>query len=217
MSARDKILGRVRKGLGIGAETSREAAQERLQARLQAPPRGPRPPYLWTDPLERFLAGCAKSGTTVERVSSLDQVPQVIAQHLSKSQLSGAVVAWPLLKNLPWAQAALNPEFRPARDGDAVGITGVFAAIVETATLMLLSGADTPSNVSLLPETHVAVVGIDQLVAGMEEAWDRLKATEMGMPRAVNFVSGPSRTADIEQTIVIGAHGPYRVHVVVWG
>lgn len=217
MSARDNILGRVRKGLGINPESSREAALQRLQAKLETSPRGPRPPYLWNDPLERFLAGCAKSGTTVQRVSTLDQVPEAIQQYLNELKLTGPVVAWPLLQNLPWSRSGLSPDFRPARDGDAVGITGVFAAIVETATLMLLSGSQTPSNVSLLPETHVAAVGIDQLVAGMEEAWDWLKQSEMGMPRAVNYVSGPSRTADIEQTIVIGAHGPYRVHVVVWG
>lgn len=217
MSARDNILARVRKGLGVTPETSRLEGEARLRERLQNAPRGPRPPYQWTDPVERFLAGCAKSSTSVERVTTLDQVPAAVARYLTEKQLPLNVVAWPLLANLPWSGSGLAPEFRLARDGDSVGITGVFSAIVETATLMLLSGPDTPSNVSLLPETHIAIVGVDQLVPGMEEAWDRLKATGMGMPRAVNFVSGPSRTADIEQTIVIGAHGPYRVHVVLWG
>jgi L-lactate dehydrogenase complex protein LldG len=217
MSARDHILARVRQGLGVEALAHRHEAAARLAQRLSNPPRGPRPPYTWPDGVERFLAGCAKTGTSVERVSVLDQVPAAVARYLQQQNLSPQAVAWPLLQNLPWAGAGLVPEFRRAQDGDSVGITGTFCAIVETATLMLLSGADTPSNVSLLPETHVAIVGVDQLVPGMEEAWDRLKATEMGMPRAVNFVSGPSRTADIEQTIVIGAHGPYRVHVVLWG
>ena len=70
---------------------------------------------------------------------------------------------------------------------------------------------------SLLPETHVAIVAAGRIVRGMEEAW-QLARTELGeLPRAVNFVSGPSRTGDIELTIVLGAHGPYRVHVVVVG
>jgi L-lactate dehydrogenase complex protein LldG len=56
-----------------------------------------------------------------------------------------------------------------------------------------------------------------RIVRGMEDAWKLLRDEVGRMPRAVNFVSGPSRTADIEQTIVLGAHGPYRVHIVLVG
>jgi L-lactate dehydrogenase complex protein LldG len=106
-------------------------------------------------------------------------------------------------------------EGRGALDEDLVGITGCFCAIAETGTLMLCSGPESPATISLLPETHVAVVPVGRIVAGMEEAW-KLARAELGeLPRAVNFVSGPSRTGDIEQTIVLGAHGPYRVHIVL--
>jgi L-lactate dehydrogenase complex protein LldG len=79
----------------------------------------------------------------------------------------------------------------------------------------VLSGPETPATVSLLPETHVAIVAASRVVAGMEEAWQLVRAERAELPRAVNFISGPSRTGDIEQTIVLGAHGPYRVHVVL--
>jgi L-lactate dehydrogenase complex protein LldG len=70
--------------------------------------------------------------------------------------------------------------------------------------------------VSLLPETHIAIVNVNRIVRGMEDAWALLRAEHgSAMPRAVNFISGPSRTADIEQTLVLGAHGPYRVHIVL--
>jgi len=69
----------------------------------------------------------------------------------------------------------------------------------------------------LLPDTHIAVVDPRRIVAGMEEAFALVRAEHPGMPRAVNMVSGPSRTGDIEQTIVVGAHGPFRVHIVVVG
>ena len=102
-----------------------------------------------------------------------------------------------------------------ARDADLVGITGCFCAVAETGTLMMCSSPDTPAAVSLLPETHVAVVQASRIVAYMEDAWN-LARKELGtLPRAVNFISGPSRTGDIEQTIVLGAHGPYRVHLVI--
>ena len=82
---------------------------------------------------------------------------------------------------------------------------------------MLCSSADTPATVSLLPETHVALVPVERIVHFMEDAWDLARAELGRLPRAVNFISGPSRTADIEQTIVLGAHGPYRVHIVIVG
>jgi L-lactate dehydrogenase complex protein LldG len=94
-------------------------------------------------------------------------------------------------------------------------VSGAFAAIAETGTLVFASAPDTPSTVSLLPETHVAVVSARRMVAHMEDAWALARAELRQLPRAINFVSGPSRTADIDQTIVLGAHGPYRVHIIV--
>ena len=89
--------------------------------------------------------------------------------------------------------------------------------MAETGTLMMCSSPDTPAAVSLLPETHIAVVPREHIVADMEAAFAVARETLDPWPRAVNFVSGPSRTADIEQTIVLGAHGPYRVHLVIVG
>jgi L-lactate dehydrogenase complex protein LldG len=100
-------------------------------------------------------------------------------------------------------------------DSDLVGITDSDCAVAETGTLMLLSGIDSPATVSLLPETHIAIVRASRVVSGMEEAWNLVRDERGQLPRAVNFISGPSRTGDIEQTIVLGAHGPYRVHIVV--
>ena len=93
----------------------------------------------------------------------------------------------------------------------------MFAALAETGTLMLVSGPDTPATASLLPETHVAIVPAGRIVKRMEEGWALARAELGELPRAVNFVSGPSRTADIDQTLVLGAHGPYRLHMVIVG
>ena len=82
---------------------------------------------------------------------------------------------------------------------------------------MMLAGADTPTATTLLPDTHVAVVRAGRIVSGMEEAFALIRSERGELPRAVNMISGPSRTGDIEQTIVLGAHGPFRVHILVLG
>jgi L-lactate dehydrogenase complex protein LldG len=109
----------------------------------------------------------------------------------------------------------MKVEARPARGEDAIGITGAFCAVAETGTLVTLSSPGTPASVSLLPETHVAIVQRSRIVRGMEEVWQLVRKERGTLPRAVNFISGPSRTADIEQTVTLGAHGPYRVHIIV--
>ena len=101
-----------------------------------------------------------------------------------------------------------------AEDSDAAGITGAFVAIAETGTLMLISGADTPTRNNFLPDTHIVVLRASEVVASYEDGWDRLRAAG-AMPRTVNFITGPSRTGDIEQRMVLGAHGPRRLHIVL--
>jgi L-lactate dehydrogenase complex protein LldG len=129
--------------------------------------------------------------------------------------LPARAVVVPELLDVDWAAAGLAVEARAAGDDDLVGVTGCFCAIAETGTLMLCSAAASPATVSLLPETHIAVVDGRRIVASMEEGWQLVRQELGNLPRAVNFVSGPSRTGDIEQTIVLGAHGPYRVHLIL--
>ena len=80
---------------------------------------------------------------------------------------------------------------------------------------MVVSGPATPAAVSLLPETHIAIVPVARIVKHMEDGWALARAELGQLPRLVNFISGPSRTGDIDQTIVLGAHGPYRVHMIL--
>jgi L-lactate dehydrogenase complex protein LldG len=154
-------------------------------------------------------------GSTVDEAPSVMAAPAAIRHYLDANELPRMGVCWPELAALDWNEAGIHLEARPAEDKDLIGITSAFCAIAETGTLMLLSGATTAPTTSLLPETHIAIVNVARIVRGMEEAWDLLRSERAKLPRAVNFISGPSRTADIEQTIVIGAHGPYRVHIVV--
>ena len=147
----------------------------------------------------------------------MDKVPGAVARFLDAHGLPKSGCVWPRLAGLDWKAAGLGLEPRAARGEDMLGVTGVFCALAETGTLAMVSGADTPASASLLPETHVAVVPVARLVPHMEDAWDLMRAELGQLPRAVNFISGPSRTADIEQSVVLGAHGPYRVHIVLVG
>ena len=213
MTSREDILGRVRRQLGRD-DVNGPLAQRDIEACLAARRQGPRPDQ-GGDLLARFKEKSEALSTTVDVVAEWSAVPRAVANYLARQNLPTRAVGWPLVSGHDWAAAGIAFDARGAVDADLVGITGCYCAIAETGTLMLLSGPNTPASVSLLPETHVAVLAASRIFAGMEEAWN-LARSELGiMPRAVNFISGPSRTGDIEQTIVLGAHGPYRVHVVV--
>jgi len=214
MSARERILARIRKAQGRGGSGPSKAELDAVETYLRAHPRGTLPP-VEADLVARFRARAEAMQSTTEEVAGEADVPAAVARYLKGAGLPLAGCAWPELAHLDWRSAGLALEPRAANGGDAVGVTGGFAAIAETGTLMLASGPDAPATVSLVPETHVAVVFAERIVAHMEDAWALAREELRQLPRAINFVSGPSRTADIDQTIVLGAHGPYRVHVVV--
>lgn len=198
---------------------------ERVQAEeyLARHPAGPRP-AITGDLVRHFRQTAERMASTVDEVSSMDEAPDAVARYLAAEGLAARVVVWPQLAGLGWAAAGVSAEARrPKRDesqgADPVGVTGCFCALAETGTLVLTSSDETPSSTHLLPETHIAIVPASRIVATMEDAFALMRAERGGvagmMPRAINMVSGPSRTGDIEQTIVLGAHGPYRVHIVV--
>ena len=215
MSARENILAQVRAKLAKGTATD-SAAREAVRAHIAAHPQNPRPAVNW-DPVARFRAEALKLSSTVDEASSLMAVPEAITRYLEGQRLPRQAVCWNALGSLEWRAAGIEIAVRPACPTDLVGVTGAFCAIAETGTLMMLSGSQTESATSLLPETHVAVIEKSRIVPGMEEAWQLLRRELGQLPRAVNFISGPSRTADIEQTVTLGAHGPYRVHIVLVG
>jgi L-lactate dehydrogenase complex protein LldG len=213
MSARDEILGRVRRGVGKDDFAGRRAA---AIASLVAPGRGPQPVMARVLAV-RFRAKAEYLSSTVASVASMAEVPTAVADYLTANGLSAEAVATADVGALDWVGSKLCIEARSAVDADKMGISGCFCAIAETGTLMLLSGPETPATVSLLPETHIALVDVSRIVATMEDAFALLRAERGDLPRAVNFISGPSRTGDIEQTIVLGAHGPCRVHLILIG
>jgi L-lactate dehydrogenase complex protein LldG len=213
MSARRSVLARIRARQGKAA-TATDSEREAVRAHIGAHAVNARPRLEW-DPVVRFRERALGLASTVDEAESIQSVPVAVARYLRAHALPHTAVCWSGLAPLDWRAAGIEVAAREARDTDLVGITGAFCAIAETGTLMTVSGPETPATVSLLPETHIAVVTRSRIVRGMEEAW-QLARLELGtLPRAVTFISGPSRTADIEQTVTLGAHGPYRVHVIL--
>lgn len=218
MGARENILARIRKAQGrAGPEpTAAEAALVREAiARHEV---GPQPPFAHApDRLAQFRKECDRQSTTHAAVASDRDIPAEVARYLGSLGLEKRLAGWQEFAALDWAGAGIAFDDRPATGDDKTGLTGCFCAIAETGTTLLLSSPATPKVTALLPETHICVVRAARIVDTMEDSFALLRSEVGDPPRAVFFVSGPSRTADIEQTIVIGAHGPYRVHVIVVG
>lgn len=213
MSSRERILAQIRERQGKPAEPATDEVAA-VRAHLAAHPRNPAPRDDW-EPLVRFGERARSLASTVEQAALPTEVPALTASYLRERELPLRAVCWPEFAALDWAASGIEVEARAASGDDLVGITGAFCAIAETGTLVVLSGAETPPSVSLLPETHIAVLRIARVVATMEDAWTLIRSEHGELPRAVSFISGPSRTADIEQTVTLGAHGPYRVHIIL--
>jgi L-lactate dehydrogenase complex protein LldG len=219
-NARERVLGRVRHALGkTGADAGALAT---AQAYIDAHARGPTPAFD-ADRVLRFIRRAGDMESTVARVADRNEIPAAVAGYLDALKPAPAPVApklhrgvcWPEFADLDWARSGLSVEARPTIGDDRLGITGAFCAIAETGTLVVVAGADTPTATTLLPETHVAVVFANRIVDTMEDAFALIRSERGSLPRAINMISGPSRTGDIEQTIVVGAHGPFRVHILV--
>jgi L-lactate dehydrogenase complex protein LldG len=212
--ARTAILTRIRRAQGHGGREPSEAERADIDTYIREHPRGPMP-RVQEDVVARFRARAESMQTTTDFVERMAEAPAAAARFLRAAELPLTGCVWPLLAHLDWRGAGLDVAAREANGEDLVGITGAFAGIAETGTLMVVSGPDTPASTSLLPETHIAVVPVARIVKHMEDAWDLARAELGQLPRVVNFISGPSRTGDIEQVIILGAHGPYRVHLIL--
>ncbi len=221
--AREQMLAAIRAGLGVSAGDKTRTAE--VAARLERHPRGTVPDRAKGDAaaLTALFAQMLKGqAATFEWVAREADIPAAVARYLRDLNLPARarIGGDEMLTSLPWKDAAaLEIASGAAQPDDQVGITHALAGAAETGTLFLASGPDNPTSLNFLPETHIAVIRRGDIVGSYEEAWDRLRARygDGKLPRAVNLISGPSRTADIEQTMVMGAHGPRRLHVIAVG
>ncbi len=222
--ARSAIFASIRRSLGRDALD--EAARGALDARLAAPRPNlvpARTDLVQAEKVALFVAMAERVMATVARVDSAAAVPGAVADYLARHNLPSALVMAPdpALDAYPWAERPMLAIRRgEAEAADRVAVTGAVMGFAETGTLMMASGPSHPSTLNFLPETHIVVLPAERIKGSYEEGWAHLRTagTSAGgsfMPRTVNLITGPSRTADIEQTIELGAHGPRQLHIVV--
>jgi len=218
-TTREQFLANVRRALRRGPVDAATRAQ--LEARLAGhrrnlvPARGQ---VTGRQRIEDFARMVEFSLATVARVPAEAAVPAAVAQYLKQQNLPARIrmAPDPRLDAIPWAgQPLLAVDRGKPVPSDEVGLSGAFAGIAETGTLMLVSGPETPSTLNFLPETHIVVIRAGEILASYEDGWTLLREKLGDMPRTVNFITGPSRSGDIEQTLQLGAHGPRRLHVVL--
>ena len=196
MTARANILNRIRRAAGDAT-----APAPLRPAISQA-----------DDRMARFTAQAEAVQASVSRIAHVDDLPAALAEELRQRNLPAAI------------RTGEDPRFErdwgtierttgPGRLREPVTLTRAQLGVAETGSLVFTSGPDNPVTLNFLGETHFAVLAADCIVDGYEEVWTALAGREK--PRTVNFVTGPSRSGDIGQTLQLGAHGPMAVHVFV--
>ncbi len=207
MSARERILGRVRGAVGGGP--GREAA---VAERLAEHPAGPVPQQAKSQGaarLTQFMAKAEAAAATVSRVSGIEELPRALAHELRNRNLPAVVRfgAEPMFQGLDWGMIETSQGVGRIEEPATLS-RGEFG-LAETGTLVLASGPDNPVTLTFLGETHFVVLREADLCGGFEDFWAAWR--ERGLdPRTINMVTGPSRSADIGQVLQLGRTGRWR-------
>jgi L-lactate dehydrogenase complex protein LldG len=214
-SARDRILAAVR--AATGGNESDPSRLEAVRGRIARHPRHIEPAF--DEPVaERFRARLEAAQASCAAVGTFSEVAAEIERYLGANGVEKQLVAGSdeVLQAIDWPGSLQVSSWKPGVHYN-VGLARAFCGIAETGTLLLVSGEHNPTELNFLPDYHIVVLEREYLVPRMEDAWDRVRASLGKLPRAVNFISGPSKTADIEQTVEYGAHGPRCLHVILAG
>jgi L-lactate dehydrogenase complex protein LldG len=219
-SARDEILSNVRRSLAVRGDerTRRQIVAERLDRAPKGvvPERGQ---ASGEELVEVFRREAELALATVHLVDSVAAVPQAVAEFLRNHNLPATIRMGEdlRLKALPWSETTLDVSRGKSEGSDLNAVSHAFGAVAESGTCVMVSGPENPSTLNFLPDNHIVVVAAKDIVGDYESVLGRVRAAhgKGRMPRTVNFITGPSRSGDIEQTLLLGAHGPRRLHIVV--
>lgn len=212
--SRERILGEIRRSL-----KRRELLDENVRRGLEARNAGIRPhvqPAFQEDLVERLVRKHEALNGSVERIDNPLHIVNAVISYLRERGLPQRLVAADRepVRGLPWGDG-VTCEHRPASGDDTVALSVADAAISETGTIVLVSSPEAPMTHNYLPEHHLIVVPVSVVVRWQEDVWQILRRRADYPPRGIAMISGPSKTADVEQTIEYGAHGPRNVHLVL--
>lgn len=210
---RNQLLGDIRAALGRGPVDLEQARLARAQMWEE---QGPARPHWEERAEERFVSQMEKASGSVARVSDTERIPQAVQEYMARHGLAeyACLADHPRLARLEWPFRVDTFTSTTSAQAD-LGVAVAAAAVAETGSLVMLSGARSPVSLNFLPERLVAVVESERIVPNMEALWASLHEKDGFPPRVVNMITGPSRTADVEQRLQIGAHGPKALHVIL--
>jgi L-lactate dehydrogenase complex protein LldG len=222
MSSRAAVFASIRRSLGVtGDEATRRFE---VEMRLKQAPPGVVPKRGQGDAAARvatFKAEAERAQASVAEIAAWADAPAEIARFLRESNCPATLRMGddPRLAQAPWSETSLEVLYGPSDGGDVNAVSAAFAGIAESGTLALVSGPDNPTTLNFLPENHIVILPREAIEADYESVFTKLRGIygKGGAPRTLNFITGPSRSADIEQTLLLGAHGPRRLHIVVVG
>ncbi len=224
MSERERILARVAAAANRHGATA--ARRDNVARRLADPIAHPVPARVAGQPAAALTGilrhWLERAAGEMQELATAAEVPRAIARYLASHNVAARIRigADPWLNALPWQDApALEVVHGPAADADTASVTHAMAAVAESGTVLVASGPDNPVTLSFLPATNMAVVEREAIVGSYEQAFAMVRAAALkdGLPRTLNMISGPSRSADIGGIPVQGAHGPGRFCLLVVG
>ncbi|MGA0342606.1 MAG: lactate utilization protein C [Gammaproteobacteria bacterium] len=211
--AREQILSTIRRSLK-GGEPKTMRRLDELQARLSRTTPMVQP-HVDDDLLALFCLKHVAVHGTYERLPA-DQIEEGVRRHLRGLEVDPqfCLGGGPLLDQVAWSDEVFT--YRKSADKDTrVAVSEAFAGVSETGTLVMRSSAENPPSHNFLPDDHIVVLHQQRIVRWTEDVWALLRKEDAFPSRAVNFITGPSKTGDIEQTIQYGAHGPRRLHILI--
>jgi len=213
-NARENILQRIRRANVNRLDMD---SRELIVQREKQHAHGPQPQ--WSEPLrDRFIKKAEQSAATVATVHSEQDIVPGVMRYLADQSLDDSLLcaSTPLINRLKWPESIAIQQ-RAATTDDRVTLVEAFAAIAETGSIVMCSGSESPVSLNFLPDYFICVVSRICIVKSIEDVWAKIRSDMNSMPRAVNIITGPSRTADVEQIIQMGAHGPRKVHLLLIG
>ena len=220
--ARTTILDSLRDRLerSAASKESIKAMRAEVNARLSDPPVHPLPARARCAGEERvslFIRMATEAKAKTERIASAGLLPERLSPLLRERGLDQSLLAAadPLLAALPWEAAGITLRKGRAGGMDRVSLAIASAGVAETGSLLLAATPESPMSIHLLVDLHVVLLPLSRLFGTMEEAFTHLREETPNLPSAAMFVTGPSRTADIEQQMQLGAHGPRELRIYV--